>query len=311
MIIRHGFLFLYPHIFSVPSPILYENLPVYARFLDEAGVLEHICNAIQIEIDAANRRLESLEYIFSPDTAPEEWLLWLQQIVGGAAIGDRWLGLGINPEWNAADQRKLIRSLWKYWQAKGTQWGIREGMSIWLRWSQAHDTDRCQINAPFGRNLTDDPPGWWGWGTDYGDFRTRTWIDIKRLGSGSYTQTYQPPWLSVRSPGWQWDYGQQWSDRSAAIKFADPGDSTGSAMGPGHSWVHVFPTVEKWNQIFPDVFELNPEIWSIHAQPTIFGWFDGGETEPILLQRSQDTPPTQTTLVFEPSGFQWGDMYPF
>ena len=67
-------------------------MPLYARMLDEMGVLEHICNSIQPLYDTIFWRLEQREEFFDPNVIPEQFLDWLQQFIfgSGAIAGKHW-----------------------------------------------------------------------------------------------------------------------------------------------------------------------------------------------------------------------------
>jgi hypothetical protein len=293
------------------STRIYDDLPLYARLADETGVLAHVCEAYQPEIDAILSRLERQEFFYNPDLIPERFLDWFGQFVGLAPVGEYWLGLGLNPDWPAQHKRTVIMRAWRYWQLKGTEWGIREALALWLQWEEAHNRDRLSIKLPFGKTPTAYLPKWWDYVTPYDAWLTQTWEERQQLGSGDYPQTYQPDWFSLESPDWFWEYGKVWTDRTLDQVDGIPIDSLGSALGPDRPWMHLYPEVQDWNRLFPDVVELNSEIWSAQTQPTTFGWLDFEETSPVLLRRNANLPQQETVREFEILGFQYDDILPF
>ncbi|MBD1864172.1 MULTISPECIES: phage tail protein [Trichocoleus] len=293
------------------STRIYDELPLYARLADEQGVLAHVCEAYQPELDAILSRLERQEFFYNPDLTPERFLDWLGQFVGLAPIGEHWLGLGLNPDWPAQQKRTVIARAWRYWQLKGTEWGVREALALWLQWEESHSRDRLAINLPFGKSPTAHPPKWWDYVTTYDAWLTQTWEERQQFGSGDYPQTYKPDWFSLESSDWFWEYGKVWTDRTLDQVNANPIDSPGSALGPDRPWMHLHPEVQDWNRLFPDVLDLNLEIWSAQTQPTTFGWLDFEETSPVLLQRNANLPQQQTVREFEILGFQYDDLLPF
>lgn len=259
----------------MPSPSIYENLPLYARVADERQILRHVCDAIQPPYDEMRYLLSRMDFFFDPDHTPAEFLDWFGQIVGLAPIDDQWLGLGLNPEWGEQHKRDVIKRAWLYWQLKGTDWAIREALDMWLQWRDSH-TDRLLFTIPFGKTPTAQPPGWWDYQTCYGDQRLHPWTEIKRLGMGD-----------------------------------NPREGfSGAAIGPYHTWLHLNPTDADWNKLFPDIYTLNPEIWDAHRTVTVFGWIEPDAITPIEIKRNPAYPATRTVTQMEVQGWRWGDQYP-
>lgn len=286
-------------------------MPAYSRLMDELGTLEHICNAFQPEIDDTLRALDQTPYIFDPLIADDRWLDWLQQIVGGGRAGDRWLGVGVNPEWPAIAKRNWIQRAWVYWQVKGTPWSLREAFAIWLRWEAAHQSDRFLIRWPLGRERTSTPPGWWDWYTPYGVERLQRWSEIQRFGSGDYPQIYRPDWKIATET--DWEFGEPWQESGQIIKTADPMQSPGSAMGERSIWLHAYPDIADWNQVFPDAVELLPHAADALSRPSLFGWITGSGVDgiPVSIERDPIHPATEVIIQQEiAQGYEWGLSWP-
>ncbi len=292
------------------SPVLYENLPINARLADERGVLRHVCDAVQPTYDDILATLARLEFLFDPDSTPVEFLDWFQQIVALAPIGDRTLGLGLDPDWSAEHKREVIKRAWRYWQTKGTEAGVREALALWLRWEDARTEPAVLIRLPWGKTPVATPPQWWGYTTRYDAWPTQTWNERQLLGSGDYPQRYTPDWIIIQSDQNPWHYtdkfDQDFVQRDVAVI-----DSPGSLLGPHAVWEHLTPGESRWNEVFPDVEVLNQESWDIQARVGVFGWIDGGETEPIVARRSPTTVQTETIYDVEIVGFRYTDILPF
>ncbi|MFQ3617453.1 MAG: phage tail protein [Cyanobacteriota bacterium] len=292
------------------NPVLYENLPVNARLADERGVLRHVCDAVQPTYSDILATLARLEFLFDPDSTPVEFLDWFQQIVALAPVGDRTLGLGLDPDWPAEHKRDVIKRAWRYWQTKGTEIGIREAIALWLRWEDAKTEPAVLIRLPWGKEPAATPPQWWGYSTRYDAWPTQTWDERQFLGSGDYPQRYAPDWNIIQSDQNPWDYtdkfDQHFVERDVAII-----NSPGSLLGPHAIWEHLTPGEIRWNKVFPAIEVLNQESWDIQARIGVFGWIDGGETEAIVAQRSPTTIQTETRYDVEIIGFRYTDVLPF
>jgi phage tail-like protein len=292
------------------SKVLYENLPLYARFADEKGVLQQVCDAIQPQYNDIHRRLNRLEFFFDVEHTPAEFLDWFGQIVGLSPINDQWLGLGLNPNWTSAYKRRVIQRAWTYWQLKGTEWAVREAIDLWLQWQPAH-SNRLYFTQPFGKTPVATPPLWFGWGTPYDTSWALPWDAVQRLGSGDELQAYQPEWKRIDLT----QIDQPWSDRSIIQSAAPEQQSIGSAMGPYDSWMHFSLHASEWNKVAPNIVELNPEIWDAHITPTVCLWLevDPGDVsglQPLELQPNTLLPQQETVWDVVQDGMRWGDIYP-
>lgn len=298
---------------------LFKNMPIYARLADEQGVLEHVCNAIQPSLDIIQRRLLMQQYLYDPDLTPDEFLNWLGQFVGLSTIGNQWLGIGINPEWDHSYKRTLIKRAWNYWQVKGTNQGIREAIALWLRWDESQQ-ERLDIRLPFGKNPTDSPPNWWSWYTPYGAADNDAFPERQNLGSGDTPgQPFTPREINVQIEDWSWDYTTQWNDQQVILAPPQEVIAAGSHLGPERPHMHFYLLEENWNQVLPDVFTLNDESWNIHAVPSVFAWLlfpePGRISEPgvegkrrdIEIRLDLDEPHRriETIREFDVDGFHW------
>ena len=278
--------------------------------MDERGVLRHVCDAAQPTYDEILLSLAQLEFLVDPDYTPVEFLDWFQQFVALAPIGDRILGLGLDPGWAPLHKREVIKRAWRYWQTKGTERGVREALALWLRWEEAQTEPAVLIRLPWGTRPSATPPQWWGYTTRFDAWPTQKWDERQLLGSGDYLQRYTPDWTIVQSDQTPWEYDDRF-DQDFVERDVVAIDSPGSMLGPHAVWEHLTPGVDRWNEVFPGIHPLNEESWDIQARVGVFGWIDGGETEPMVVRRSPATVQTQTVYDVEIIGFRYSDMLPF
>lgn len=292
---------------------LYKKFPLYARFLDEKGMLQHFAEALQPEFTAFYQIMAERNYLFDPDLVPEKFLNFVAQSVGLASRGDRSLGMGIDPKWDVDRKRELFREAWSYWQTKGTESAIAKGTYFWLGWEDALDSTRFSTLQPFGKHPTSSPPLWWDYETSYDDHLDLKWGERKQLGSGDYPQIYDPGWDLFTTTQYTWEWSDPWwQDRERlAVDPVTPIDSPGSMLGPRSVWLQYSPDPGDWSKIFPDALELNPEMISTVARGAIFGWIEGGTVEPLWIE--DFLLPDNTTEVIqglEIDGLKWGELFP-
>lgn len=292
------------------NPVLYENLPVNARLADERGVLRHVCNAVQPTYDDILATLARLEFLFDPDFTPVEFLDWFQQIVALAPVGDRILGLGLDPDWEPQHKREVIKRAWRYWQTKGTEAGVREALALWLRWEEAKTEPAVLIRLPWGKTPNATPPQWWGYTTRYDAWPTQKWDERQLLGSGDYPQRYTPDWKIIQTDQNPWEYTDEF-DQNLVERDVAVINSPGSLLGSHAVWEHLTPGEARWNEVFPAIEVLNQESWDIQSRIGVFGWIDGGETEAIVARRSPTTAQTETVYDVDIIGFRYTDILPF
>lgn len=291
---------------------LYEMLPLYAQLADELGILQHLCDiGIQPQLNIFYKLIQLQEYLYDPDhPASFPHLDWLGQFVGLGKIEDHYLGIGINPNWKDTDKRNLIKKAWKYWQAKGTEKGIRQAIALWLLWDKSEDRQMLEIRLPLGRFPCEEPPNWVTYGTRYNHFRTQTFKDLQRLGWGDAPgRIYRPRYEIFTKPKNNWLYGERYSDRHLAFRKPQEISNDFSRMGTFRPWMHFNELGEEdWHKIFPDIFELNPEIWIANATPTVVGWFHFPARE-FKLERASPPEPPKYKYRFSCDGINYGDRY--
>lgn len=302
------------------SPILYKRFPLYARLADRAGTLEHVCSSIQPELDEFRTLIASSQYLFAPRTAPTTMLDWLGQWVGLGVRGDKWLGIGLNPEWPPDHKRRVIERVWRYWQIKGTLAGIQEAYDLWLQWPLADQ--RVMFFQPWG-DRSMQPPGWWGYATPFGSQILRTAQEQVRLGSGDTPGVYQPPYVRLEQPTWQWSYAQVWTTFMLQASKMEKLVGRRSHMGPRNLWQHIEATPDEWRHIFPDIHDLQPEILEIRVDPVIVGWLsEPGSGGPAAtpsatasinfdLVESQASRGRRTVREMGINGFQFSHLFPY
>lgn len=289
----------------MPFRELYRNLPYYPRSLDDSGILQHICEAIQPNLETAYDLLDSQDNLFNPEVCPDGFLDWLGQAVGAAPVGGQWQGLGMNPNWHPGYKRYFLSRIWIYWQIKGTELGVREAIALWLKY-RAWEKSALTINLPFGRTPTSSPPNWWGYDIPYDYHCLQTYPERRHLGGGDYPQYFSPVWFFLDSE-YRWEYGLVWGGQEQELEYHEAEKTVDSShLGTNSPWVHFYPEEQEWNNVFPDIDTLNLEIWNANARVSTFGWkhlqrcrFD--------LKRSQFQGDKKTITEFEFDGFQYGD----
>jgi hypothetical protein len=252
---------------------LYDSIPQYARWIDEKEILLHICEAFQVELDLVAEQIAARQYFFDTDIIPDSALPFVAQLVGAGTVGNKWLGIGMNPDWESSHKRIFIQRLWTYWQIKGTPIGVREAFFLWLQFERTYSEDALKIVLPFGKTPTKHPPLWWNYSTLYGASEQQSLIEKQYFGSGEYDQIYTP----------------NWEQKELGDSFSRTTEQTtpGSRLGANSPHFHFFPTKEEWNIIFPSVHELLPEITAANARNSVFGWIP----LPLItldLERNQD-----------------------
>lgn len=292
----------------IHSRRFYENLPTYARLVDEVGTLAHFANRVaQPLFDTFERKLALLELIYNPDTCPEQWLDFLGQYIGAGPIGDRWLGLGMNPGWDANRKRNFINNFWAYRRTRGSEAGTREAIALWLGWEPARDKSPLPIVLPAGKILSEDPPLLWTYLDPYeSDLILATeeslhWGTIEPIGD-----RYQPNYftLDIDIP---FSYEDLWWDGAVDQVPAPELDNVLSSLGHHCPWFHFHVKAEEWNQINPDIHALNQEILSVRARPEIFTWLiPENAIAPFELEEAKEVREQRTITQYFLDGLKWG-----
>ncbi len=330
---------------GVYSTKLYDLLPQYARYLDDRGILQHFCSAIQPEIDYLYSIIRNQSRYYDPRLTDDRFLDFLQQFVGGATDDDKWLGIGLNPEWSGYHKRRVIEELWTYWQIKGTERGIRKAIALWLQQDQAR-TSKVYIRLPLSKFPTEAPNSWFAWGDAYDSHLCQDYEDRQFFGAGDFPGVeYRPDYFTARSPIYLWEWGDLipdseplplaqeldwtmarwdaprvktletypvefgigWSDRFLSSELAPLVNDEASHLGARRPWQHLFLDQFQWNQVFHDIFDLNPQIYPALAVPTTFGWLElSNYIKPLLLIEDEKTPQYRTFTEIEIDGAQFG-----
>lgn len=85
---------------------------------------------------------------------------------------------------------------------KGTQWGIRDAIALWLRWDGPRDRSRLQFHLPLGKVASTQPPNRWSDATPYNAQLLQTYPERKHLGIGDELRRHQPDGFALRSRCW-------------------------------------------------------------------------------------------------------------
>ena len=290
---------------------LYKNLPYYLRMLDEqgSGMLKHLTDPTQTQLDKWTDAKGTIELIENPDTIPKSWAYWAQQKVGGAGTRERWLGIGVHPDWPVERMRRFLLEGWNYWNTKGTQTAIRWAIDFWLDWEKAQNPIYLEFRKPFGDRPTSELPQWWSYTTPYGTHATQHYTEFQFWGGGDYPQQYQPDYRSLRQNTWLWEFETVWDDRQLVLSRPPEIDNSRSGLGPRNVWMHFHLDESEWNKIAPDIHKLNPETWHILARPQVFLWQDI-ETSLKLIE-DPEFPIARTRILYDIDGFQFGDIFPW
>lgn len=291
----------------------YNNLPVHARYLDDQGILEHLSNAIQRQVDNYQRKVGALQYFQNPDTAPAEWLYYMQQWVGGYSTPGNYLGIGVDPKWSEERMRRFVMWAWQYWPRKGTQRAIREAIWVWLDFEKALSPKTLEFIRPFGDGSQPIPDRWFGYDTRFDTNVNKTHLEKCFLGGGDYPQIHQSNGRILFIEQSRWEYKVPWwSERnSISSKVRSPDTESRSRLGPRNVWMnaHIESDIE-WNQLSPDIHTLNPEIWPILARPVV--WLSTKEkaNQETSLSVPYDAPTGEKPITYEIDGFQYDHVFP-
>jgi phage tail-like protein len=289
------------------SSKIFDYLPLYAKLLDDAGILEHFADALQPQFDEVLQVLDLREPYFAANTCPSEWIHWVAQFAGLANVGTDWIGIGINPDWPDDHKREVINRAAAYYARKGAEWGLREAYALWLQWEDAH-SERLTIHLPFGKIPTATPPNWWDYYTQYDAHLNQSWPERQFFGAGDYPHSYTPDWFTLEGYSIQ-QYGiDQWSDRTLQAIPAPETYCNGSGLGGQRPWINCYPLEKDWNNIFPNIIKLNYEALNTFAEPEIFGWLSYKLLAPVnLYLDEQDGFIIEERLHYD--GFKYGDIW--
>lgn len=285
---------------------IYKNIPVYARIVDESQrqLLKHVCNAVQPQIDVLFQGLQKRNYLYNSDITPEEWLEFIGQFVGLGARANQYLGFGINSSSTPQLKRQLVKAAWKHWQSKGTEKGIKQAIALWL--DVQPTLNNFDLILPFSKTPTYEPHSWWTWETVYGDNLCRKHTERRQLGAASWEFDH-PNYFTLSQDRWLWEWGEVWTNGAIAASRSPELCEVQTHFGPLNTWFNFYLKETDWVKIFPDFYQLLPEIIPASAIPTIFAWvIPTLPTAPILLTKLPQPPLQQTALDLVVDGFQWG-----
>ncbi len=281
-------------------------MPDFFKLFDDKGNLKKLTDAIQPELDLIESIMQSREFYASiTSELNADNLLFLQQLIGFANIGEHYLGVGCKSEWDIDTQRDVLLQGWEYLKAKGTEVGIRQAITMWLRW-QPDNQSQLQIYYPFGNKPISTPPSWWGWSTPYDYNVNRSHLTCKFFG-GSYLpgSTYSATEIVLNCQyflSWRslW-HGQSLKARSIAKRRLSQ-----SRLGPFEAWMVIEPPIEIWNQVFNDIRLLNPEIWAGLSRQSIFQKYRWDIVLPEdWVYQTVNTTEEIVVTEFTPLGWQW------
>ena len=284
------------------SPHLFENLPAHVQYADEQfgrGELKHFCQAIDgAMIWPLLISLEQRSRIFDvDDPLAEPWLDFVGQFVGLARWRNHWIGRGLNPKWSAQDKAEVIKRAWAYWQAKGSVWGVKESVYLWLRYP-GHESSRFRLESPMGDRLG-DYGRWWDWKTPYGYNDLRLVSERRFLGFGDYATTGRLPMAIAHADG--------------HIAQSPPQRLQGSRLSPRQQWQHFYLAdgdegLAEWQRIIPDAITLANESTPVNTKTTIFLW-RSREVAPLPLTRSIEAIRRPSRMRWSPDGMKFGEPY--
>jgi Phage tail protein (Tail_P2_I) len=264
----------------MPSSKIIDYIPVYARLLDERGILEHFATHLQTQIDDCLKAIELAETIFDPNTCPPQWLHYTAQTVGMSNYGPHYLGVGLRSEWADWYKREVIQRFSQYTAQKGTEWAIREAIDLWLQWPPAHDDQRLSITMAMGDRIVRDLPGYQNDRTRYGQDRLRMFTEKKLIGGGDQARFTWTTYRTLSGKAYS-VYNRLWSDRRLTLDKRTNYASDGSVMAPQRPRMNFYLAESEWNLIFPNILTLNREIWNTFASPYVYGWLTYGA--PIIV----------------------------
>lgn len=292
---------------------LFDRLPYYVRDLNEENnlVLAKLLEPAERQFAYWERRKAILDLIDSIDNTPRDWLHYMSQRVGGAGDRDRYLGIGIDPDWPVEYQRKWILQAWQYWGIKGTRKGTRQAIDLWLLWEKAKDRQYYIPEMPFGDRAFETPGRWWGWDDPYHSHLNYRYLESagKTYGGGDWRdRSVAPKGLEVYADPYRWDWQIPYH-LPLASKSPDPVGETRSRLGPRNLWQHFILGNEDWNQISPDIHELDPEILPALVRPSVFLWHEEQSVGTVELAQSEQAPREIVEWSWTLDGLQWGDPW--
>jgi hypothetical protein len=291
------------------SKRFFDNLPINAKLADDLGLLEQFCDVgIQPMLDTVWRLMDAREQFFDPThPAAMYHLAFLAQFVGLAGTRNRWLGLGLNPDWDSATQLDVILRAPKYYKIQGTNPGIIEAISMWLRYDGA-----IRLFQPFGDTPTESPPRWADYFTPYDQYELRNFEDARILGLTDYSSilNVDRKWRRFVATSYEWDYNESFGYALAEAP-ANPTNYVDPGMGPRNAWKFFYLDKTTWNQVFGDIHKLDREILPSLTRPINVGWLS--YTQPLELRSPYKESETNVIkeIWYDVDGVKYQDVFPF
>lgn len=277
---------------------LYQLLPEYFQlFGDDRQLGKHLLQPAQDNLDEWDAAQESFQLQLGLQFTSREWCLALQQWVGGYSTRDRWLGIGLNPEWDAFQMRRWLKEAWNYWGIKGTEAGFRKACDLWLDYR-----DEIKIWNPY-------PSRWHDWQEPYNSFQLAGFLDQRTWGGGDRPQDHTPRhWQELRSD-WFWEWNQVWTCRNLMTSKPEVVQDSRSHLSPQRVW-QQFPVHENnWNNVAPYIADLNLEALPANIRGVPFVTFH--QSTGIDLRERVGESRFEQVVEDSFSGFGWGVAYPF
>jgi hypothetical protein len=284
------------------SKTLFDNLPLYARLADDMGVLQMVCHiGIQPLLDRTFLMLSQREALFNPyHPAILDDLPWAGQFVGLGAIGNHYLGIGLNPKWSPDVQLDVLMRAPNYWKILGTDPGIIEAISMWLRFNGT-----IRLYQPVGHTYG-SMPRWADYHMSYDQYELENFEDCHILGGTDTFSYYTPHWHRYNSNYFEWDYyeyfGQMLEETPPPqLLSSDPG------MAPRHAWKFFDLDKNTWGQIFPDIEVLDIEALPALTKPTNVGWLNYRIGVDLTWDDPRLKPNERVDRYFDMDGFRYDD----
>jgi hypothetical protein len=277
---------------------LYDLLPEYFRlFGDDRRLGEHLLQPTQDNLDEWEDAKQYFQLQLGLEFTTREWCLALQGWVGGYSTRDRWLVVGLNPEWDAYRMRHWLKNAWEYWGIKGTEPGFKKACDLWLDYHKP-----IRIWNPC-------PTRWHGWGDPYYEFQSTPFLEQKTWGGGDFPRSHTPTrWTELRSD-WFWEWGQVWTCRNLKQSKATPIQESRSHLSPRRVWQEFSVDEDDWNDVAPHVPELNIEALPATVRGIPFVKYHQDARLDLQEQTGESLFEEVVTDIYH--GFSWGTAYHF
>ena len=258
-------------------------------------------------LDTVWRLMGSREQLFDPThPAAMYHMAFLSQFVGLAGTRSRWIGIGLNPDWDFFTQLDVILRAPGYYKIQGTNPGIIEAISMWLRYDGS-----IRLYQPFGDVPTVSPPRWADYYTPYDQYVLRNFEDARILGLTDYSTilSVDRKWRRFTASSNEWEYGEPFG-YSLHEAPAIPTNYIDPAMGPRNAWKFFYLDKTTWNQIFGDIHKLDIEALPSLTRPTNVGWLSYVQSLELRSQYGESETNTVKEEWYDVDGFKYHDYFP-